>query len=223
MAFTFKALKGEYTRLLGSMRIIREKEAAATASRLEKNRIRYQAIEQAIGVPWRFIAALHYRESGGDFRGVLHNGERIIGSSRKTKLVPAGHGPFKTWEEAAIDALKLKGFDEIRDWSLERMCFCAESYNGWGYRNKGVPSSYLWAGSTNYKAGKFIADHVWSATAIDKQLGCMVVLSKLAEFEARDTAASPPPPDIEPIPVRPSPKRLGAILFALWSALFKRS
>lgn len=224
MAYSFDGLKGEYTRLLARMVIKRVAEAKSAAARLYRERARYKTVEEQTGVPWRVIAILHNREAGGSFAGVLHNGEKIIGKPLKTKLVPAGRGPFRSWEDAAVDALRLKNLHLVKDWSRERICFVAEGYNGWGYRNKGVPSAYLWAGSNNYVSGKYVADHVWSSSAIDQQLGCMVVYDYLAMLGETDGSEKPfpPPPDIEPAPTPPAKSSFLSILLAILRAIFKR-
>jgi lysozyme family protein len=172
-----------YRSLWNAMRVTRQPEAVTAARKLIAGKARYQVIEKSIGVPWYLVAILHMRESGAHFEGVLHNGEKIIGTGRKTKLVPAGRGPFNTWEDAAIDALKLKGYQKITDWCIERIAYCAESFNGWGYFWKGVPSAYLWSGSSVYKGGKYVADGVWDASAQDKQLGAMVVLRAMMDLD----------------------------------------
>src|SRR5688572_19234705 len=77
---------------------------------------RYRAVQNATGVPWFYIGALHMRESSCNFAGVLHNGDQIIGTGRLTYRVPAGRGPFSTWEEAAVDALKLKDMHRVQEW-----------------------------------------------------------------------------------------------------------
>jgi lysozyme family protein len=143
---------------------------------------RYRVVQANTGVPWFFIGALHMRESGCDFNGVLHNGEHIIGTGKKTKLVPAGRGPFRSWEEAAEDALAIKGYNKITEWPVDRMAYCGEAFNGWGYANKHINSPYLWAGSTNEQLGKYVADHVWNGSFDDPQIGVMTVLRRLAQL-----------------------------------------
>ncbi len=76
-----------------------QRQVLSAAKIIENNREKYEAVEKQTGVPWQIIAAIHYREGGLDFKTVLHNGERIIGTDKKTKKVPAGHGPFDTWEK----------------------------------------------------------------------------------------------------------------------------
>lgn len=156
-----------------------------------RGRSRYEAVERVTGVPWDFIGVLHYREFSNDFRGILHNGEKILGTGRKTQLVPAGRGPFETWEEAAVDALRIKNLHLNRDWTLPRIAFEAERFNGLGYRMMGKPSPYVWSGSNKYIRGKYIRDHVYSPTEVDKQLGIIPILMKVREITREHTQASP--------------------------------
>jgi len=144
---------------------------------------RYKAVALTIGCPWYFIGALHNMEATCDFRGVLHNGEKILGTGKKTSLVPAGRGPFETWEESAIDALKMKNFHLQKDWDLGAMLMRAERYNGMGVFNfhKLEKTAYLWAQSSiNDGTGKYVADGKWSETAnANGQTGFAVILKEL--------------------------------------------
>jgi lysozyme family protein len=180
---TFEASAAGYRALWKSMRVTRGPQCERAARRILAGRSQYLAVERITGVPWFFVGLLHMRESGCNFAGVLHNGEPIIGTGRKTKLVPRGRGPFHTWQEAAIDAMRLKGLHRIKEWPIERLGFEAERYNGWGYLGK-VNSPYVWAGSQHYTRGKYIADHVWSATHVDQQLGVMPMLDALCRADA---------------------------------------
>lgn len=153
--------------------------------KIHLNKHRFVSVSIGLGgkIPWEFIAALTERESSLDFRGVLHNGERILGTGRKTKLIPKGRGPFETWEEAAIDALKIKGYHEQDDWSFADCLRKAERFNGIGYRSKigdrGVIelSPYVVA-YTNYhdENSKYWQDGKYSPTAPEKQLGIAAIL-----------------------------------------------
>lgn len=184
MAFTFEQGKVGYQNLWDKAELLPAKaaEARAVAKRIVQNRARYEAVSKKTGVPWVWIAAAHQRESGGDFRGVLHNGERILGTGKKTRLVPADRGPFTTWEEAAEDALEIKGLHKITDWSIPRMLFEWERFNGFGYAKRGVNSPYVWAGTTLQQRGKYVADGKYSATTWDTQLGTAAVLKALDEI-----------------------------------------
>lgn len=134
---------------------------------------RYQGVERETGVPWMMIAALHQRESDCDFDTYLGNGEPL---DEVTTLVPKGRGPFDTWEEGAIDALTYDGLTEVTDWRLEKMLFHCETYNGTGYDSKGLPSPYLWAGTTIQEPGKYVADGEFDANEMDEQPGCCGIL-----------------------------------------------
>jgi lysozyme family protein len=183
MAWTFENTKAGYAKLWNSIKVTNKAGADKFAKKIIAAEPRYRKIQDATGVPWYFVGLLHMRESSNDFRGVLHNGEHIIGAGKKTRLVPAGRGPFSTWEDAAIDALKLKGFHKIKEWPVERFAYEAERFNGLGYTKQGVNSPYLWAGSNHQQPGKYVADHQWSPTAVDTQMGVMTVLKRIHEIQ----------------------------------------
>ena len=137
----------------------------------------YTDIEQATGVPWYLIAVLHRRESDADFHTYLGNGDPL---SRKTTHVPRGRGPFATFQAGAIDALRLDGLSSVKDWRLEKALYYCETFNGWGYANRGLPSPYVWGGTNQQRAGKYIRDGVWSSTAWDVQPGCAPIIAGIA-------------------------------------------
>jgi lysozyme family protein len=166
---------------------------AATAHRILASRARYESVSAATGVPWFVVALIHKMEADLDFTKHLHNGDSL---AKRTWQVPAGRpvkgsAPF-TWEESAIDAIGYDGLDRIKSWRVEDIAFAFEKYNGWGYRKRAVPSAYLWSYSTAYTSGKFIRDGEWSASAVSKQSGAMVILHALAQqsAEIRATIAS---------------------------------
>lgn len=158
-----------------------------TAAKLYARKELYDHVEDAIGVPWYMVAVIDERESGAT-GGVLHNGEHIIGTGLRTRLVPKGRGPFSTWQMAAIDALTMPGknFDKVpKDaWSIELILYCLEAYNGWGYRNfhPRTPSPYVWSCTNVYDdspRGKYVADGVWGPGVTDQQIGCAPLLKAL--------------------------------------------
>lgn len=174
----------------------------AQAAKIEAHRERYEAASEATGVPWDVIGVIHYRESSGDFKGVLHNGQKIIGTGKLTTIVPKGRGPFSTWEEATKDALVVcpPYAAKNKDWSIAGTLDILERYNGLGYRKKGLPSPYLWAGTDQYVKGKYVADGKYDPEHVDHQLGVAPILMKL-----RDKAAEKPAkPVIVPMPT-PAP------------------
>ena len=146
-----------------------------------RNLARYEYVEALTGVPWRVIAACHYRESSLNFKGVLHNGEYIIGTGKKTKLVPAGRGPFTSWEQAAVDAMMIEKSKFPRTWDIKGQLDFCERFNGLGYRNKGAPSPYVYAGTDKYKSGLYVADGKYSSTKVDMRLGCAAIIKGLSK------------------------------------------
>lgn len=173
----------------------RASQIEAMAAKIRANRARYDAVAAKTGVPWDVIAVIHSRESSCNFAGVLHNGEHIIGTGRKTTLVPKGRGPFSTWEGAAIDALVNCAPYAARnkDWSLGNTLDLLEGYNGLGYRKKGLPSPYLWAGTDQYTKGKYVADGKFDPNAVDQQLGAAAILMALRGKDAVQQPATPKP------------------------------
>ena len=178
----------------------------AVAKKILKYKARYQAIEKRTGVPWHFIAPIHYRESDLDFTTQLAQGDPL---GRVSTHVPRGQGPYygpDAWERAALIALEDTGATKVKDWRLEKMIYHWEQYNGWGYYNHSVPSPYVWGGTTIQKPGKYVADGKWSPTAVDQQLGCAAILKSLMELDptikpARETPAgyvAPQPPPERP-------------------------
>jgi lysozyme family protein len=165
-----------------------EKQVAKAVALVEAGRSRYLDVANRLGAkdPQNFsliLGAIHFKEASCSFKGVLHNGEKIIGTGRQTSLVPKGRGPFNTWEDAAVDAIamnpsrwsKLLGAsDDVGDilWALER-------YNGTGYisgAGKAETSPYLWACSNiNDGKGKYVSDDKFDPEA-STQLSCGAAL-----------------------------------------------
>jgi lysozyme family protein len=187
---TYEARRALYRRLWDTL-TTRESHAApafVVARGILAAKSRYREVEEETGVPWFLVGMLHDRESGRDFATALHNGERIIGTGRRTRLVPAGRGPFQTWQEAAVDALELHDLHEVPEWPLERIAYEAERFNGWGYIPRNINSPYLWSGSNHYRQGKYVADGQFSASKVDMQLGVMVVLKHLMALDSSVSA-----------------------------------
>jgi len=130
---------------------------------------RYDYVAAETGVPWYFTGLIHWREAVCDFRGVLHNGEKIIGTNKKTKLVPKGRGPFQTWEEAAIDVLMLQKLHINYDWSIPNMLFLFERYNGTGYLryHPEQNSPYIWGYTYHTQThGRYASDGKYDKNAL---------------------------------------------------------
>lgn len=196
---TFNELKPEYTYLWKNMVTKADKSAAVTeiAKKLIGKKARYLSVAAKTGVPWHVIAALHNRESDADFTTYLGNGQPL---SRKTTETPKGRGPFKTWEDGAIDALKFDGLDQITDWSPERACFELEVFNGFGYRGQGINSPYLWSFTNHYTRGKYTETprrSVYRPELVDAQCGAVPVMRRIMELDA---SAQLGPQVIKPTP-----------------------
>lgn len=184
MALQFEKYDAEHQRLWDSMKIIRDQGTLhRVAEKIKKHQSVYEAVQKDTGVPWQMVAVIHLREAGeqdiGVWKGVLHNGEKIVGTGRKTRLVPAGRGPFSSWHTAAVDALKMKRFHLVKGWTPAKMLSGLEPFNGYGYRNKGLRSPYLWASTNHQQRGKYVRDGVFDGSVMDTQVGCAAQLKFL--------------------------------------------
>lgn len=155
----------------------------------DKNKARYEAVAAKAGVPAKLIAALHWRESTGDFSTYLHQGDPL---GKKAVNVPSDIPIFKKWEPAAEHALGMK--EGIADaYNIDAsttdeaaLASYAERYNGLGYFNKGVASPYAMSGTDQYKSGKYVKDGPkgWRANVKDQQLGVLAMMRAIDQDEA---------------------------------------
>lgn len=145
-------------------------------NKLNKNSARYKELGLRIKIPWWVIGCVHMMEAGGNFQGCFHNGEAIIGTGRKTTLVPKGRGPFATWEESVVDALQL--VEVPKTWTIESALMFFEKYNGTGYLkyHPEVLSPYLWSGTMHYEKGKYVSDGKFDKYAVSKHSGCAAMI-----------------------------------------------
>jgi lysozyme family protein len=192
---------------------------------------RYQAVSAKTGVPWPFIAVAHERESSQDWTGSLAQGDPW---NRVSVHVPAGRGPFKSWEDAAVDALVNCAPHAAKntDWSIGGTLTMLEQYNGLGYASRGRASPYIWSGTDQYVSGKYVRDGVYDPSAVDQQLGCagllmaMMALDPTITFTGTKitpnitvTTISPKP---APLPAAPPAKSFGSLIASIFAAIFKR-
>jgi lysozyme family protein len=193
-------------------------------------KIKYQAVAKRTGVPWFIIAVIHEREASQNWACSIAQGDRF---DRVSVHVPAGRGPFPSWEEAAVDALvNCEPKAALNhDWSPGGALTILERYNGLGYASKGVPSPYIWAGTDQYRSGKYVRDGVYDPNAVDSQLGCAGLLLTMSTMDLTvkfgdstavqapvGTPAKPLPPSI----TNPAPGSLGAFIASIFNAIFKR-
>ncbi|MBR0846622.1 hypothetical protein JQ543_02615 [Bradyrhizobium diazoefficiens] len=189
---------------------------------------RYRAVEAKTGVPWVVIAVIHERESSQNWGRSLAQGDPW---NQVSVHVPAGRGPFESWEAAAIDALvKCPPFlARHRDWSIGGALTALETYNGIGYAARGVPSPYLWSGTNQYRAGKYVRDGVYDPAKVDSQLGCAALIIALMEldpairFVRSNTTRSAEPRDPGPSLTNPSKGSIGAFVVNLIRTIFGRT
>jgi lysozyme family protein len=171
------ASREDYATLIPKLKINSDKiaEVNRLCEQFYKTQERYAVVSKATGVPVDVLFALHYREASLDFRSCLHNGERIIGNGRVTTLVPKGRGPFNSWEAAAIDAITIEKYAFPNEWSLQKKLEFCESFNGMGYKRRGVPSPYVLSYTNGYSCGKYVADGKFDVNFKDQQCGVAAI------------------------------------------------
>lgn len=196
----FEQLVQDYHDQYATMSFDRGFEATikTNANRILKGRARYEAVAEAIhekfggSIPWYFIGIIHQMEGSCNFKTHLHNGDPL---SAKTVQVPENRPPHPpesggkaySWEESAIDALTMPGkvLHKVQIWSVERMAYQWELYNGTGYLSYHPKdkSPYLWAQtSVNDGKGKYKYDGVWvDSLDANGQSGTMALLRQLTE------------------------------------------
>ena len=194
---------------------------------------RYQAVSARAGVPWAFIAVTHERECSQDWTGSLAQGDPW---NRVSVHVPAGRGPFKSWEDAAVDALVNCSPHAARnkDWSIGSTLTMLEQYNGLGYAARGRPSPYIWSGTDQYRSGKYVRDGVYDPNVVDGQPGCagllmaMMALDPTITFPGTTTtpaiSVTPRPPGKPAAPsiANPTKGSIGAFIANIFTAVFRR-
>jgi lysozyme family protein len=234
------ALKQANAARWAEAKVTRRAQCVAVAKQLvmPTYKARYQAVSTKTGVPWAAIAVIHERESSQNWAASLAQGDPWNEVSRH---VPAGRGPFKSWEEAAVDALVNCAPFAARnkDWSIGGTLTKLEEYNGLGYASRDVPSPYIWSGTDQYKSGKYVRDGIYDPDVIDRQPGCaglliaMMALDRTISFDGKmppivvlPSTPKPPPPDVpKPSVTNPSKGSIGAAIASVLSAvlaIFKR-
>lgn len=148
--------------------------------KIKANEARYKEVEGKTTVPWWAIAAIHYRESGMSFAAHLHNGDSLLA---RTIHVPKGRpikgNPPFTWQESAIDALKMSWLCSVKDWTIGNALALLERYNGLGYKRKGLPSPYIWSWTNFYSSGKYVEDGHFDPHVVDQQCGVAPIIKQL--------------------------------------------
>lgn len=184
------ALKSANENRWAGIKLFRRDDFVAVANSLVGPKQRYITVSLKTNVPWFVIAVIHERESSQRWERSLAQGDLW---NRVSTHVPKGRGPFKSWEAAAIDALVncAPHLAMHKDWTVGGALVALETYNGTGYAMRGLPSPYLWAGSSAYKSGKYVKDGKFDPKAIDKQLGCAGLLVSMMQLDPTIAFATP--------------------------------
>ena len=207
------------------------REFSGVAKRLVAAKPRYETVSEKTGVPWFFIAVIHEREASQNWNTQLGQGDPL---DRASVHVPAGRGPFKTWEDGAYDALVncAPHAAHNTDWSVGATLTKLEEYNGLGYAARNQPSPYVWSGTDQYKSGKYVRDGVYDPNVVDSQLGCAGLIIAMMAIDPTITftgvkitpPAKPSAPPQSHV-TKAAPESIGAFIASLISALlsiFKR-
>lgn len=160
-------------------------EVEAVANRLIAANAKtiYQQIEALTTVPWFVVAVIHEREASQNFNDNIAQGDPWNQVSRH---VPKGRGPFKSFVDAAVDALKncAPKASDWKDWSAGGTLTILEEYNGLGYEEYHAEASpYNWGATNQEQRGKYVGDGEYSASTWDTQLGCAAMLLKMMELD----------------------------------------
>lgn len=206
MAINIPALTEQNSARWSKAKLTRAAEFMTPAKVAVANKGRYLAIARAAGMPdiaWVFIAVSHYRESSQNFSKSLAQGDAW---NKESIHVPAGRGPFKSFEDAAVDALVNCGphAARLKDWSIGGMLTNLERFNGVGYYIRELPSAYVWSGTDKYEKGKFVADGVFDPNKVDQQLGVAGLILTMMQLDP-SIRFDGPAPQVQPKPVVQQP------------------
>jgi lysozyme family protein len=181
----------DWTYLIATAKIDQDKKDAVFKVAREQiaHWARYKNMETATGVPAGVIADIFQKECSLDFTKCLHNGQKIIGTNKKTTWVPAGRGPFGTWEESVMDALGMKNsifpdgpnwnkYYDHKGWTTVNILKFHQRYNGLGHQNKGLEyTPYDWAYTNHHdETGNYVSDGKYKSSAEIKSPGTMATM-----------------------------------------------
>jgi N-acetylmuramoyl-L-alanine amidase len=186
----FNVIHDEYVNLWNTMAIHPDRlhDAGALADMIVKGADRYKSVAAQFSnqLPWYVVGILHAMECDCKFREHLHNGDPL---TARTVNVPKNRPPMWDpswqWEVSAHDAITVDGLDKVSDWTLPRILFTFERYNGFGPRRRfGRATAYLWSFSNHFVRGKYVGDGQWDPEAPSDQVGAAVLLRELIDSRA---------------------------------------
>lgn len=159
---------------------------ASDARRILEHKDAYQAVEAVTGVPWHVVGIIDMMEGGGGAHTNPCNGQTLM---RRTTMVPPGRPPAPlqppfTFQQAAVDAMVYMGFDQIKTWTIDVVSWVFEKQNGFGYRTAHhMRSPYLYGFSNLEQPGRYVSDHIFSASAVNEQAGSLTILKALLQLD----------------------------------------
>lgn len=213
-AHPYAQLVSDYEGSLSRMQVTDPHRVEVACDEILKNVDRYVEASAAISpdpakqVPAALIGALDYRESDCNPRTGLGQGDPW---NAKSTHVPKGYGPFKSWIEAAVFYIHYDHLDDnSAPWSMPYACWKGEIWNGFGPRNHGRHTGYLWGCTSIYDGGKYVADGVWNPNYRDTQVGIVPIMVRLTQLRPALMIARTPviaAPSIVPaqVPAAPAP------------------
>ena len=215
MQYPFLALQAETTRLLSTAKITRPQVVSRGVDEIMRVISSYEDTAKATGIPAAWIACADCREDDCNPRDGIGQGDPWNQISRH---VPAGKGPFASKSEADRFYLHYDRIDQLQgstSWTLPYMTFDWEKWNGFGPRAHGYLSGYPWSCTDVYdtpkygghgKGGKYVADGVWSASAVDQQLGIIPMMWQIIQLRPQLALADAFPQAVPSPPVVPTPQ-----------------
>lgn len=173
-------MRREYERLYKTQKLnpLFKKRLDINVDKIKAGTNRYVSVSAQTNIPWYIVGVIHLMECDCRFDCHLHNGDPI---GKKTVNVPKGRPLLKhwEWEDSAVDALQIDALDTWNDWSIGGTLYKLEAYNGFGYRNRGIVSPYLWSGTRHYVRGKYRADGKWDSKLVSQQVGAALILKTM--------------------------------------------
>ena len=161
-----------------------QQDVDVVTSTIVLHKDQYKALEIQSTVPWHVSGIIHHMEADCNFRLGLANGDPW---NRKAKDYPHV-GPYNSWLDSAVDALKFDGLDKVANWDISNTLYYILKFNGLGcFVGAGINSTppyrsaYLWSYTTAYDCGKYTSDGHWDPKAQSDQVGAAAILKDMVK------------------------------------------
>lgn len=210
---SFASLQAGYARLWADLEPAPAHMPAlrTIAAAILAHKLTYQEVARTVWGkpdPWVVVALIDQMEHEPEYglcNSHLHNGDSL---AARTMHVPAGRPPAPSmppfgFVESAIDALRYEGLDQVAAWTVERLAYWLERYNGGGYLALPGENPYLAGWSNRETPGRYTSDHHYDPDARPAQPGALTVLKLLIDADptiaaALSLAAEPGPSQAQP-------------------------